>query len=862
MIVAGGTFTSFTPNAATTATARNYLARIKTDGTLDTFDPSASGAISALAAYFDGKIIVGGAFNAFSPNSIGNTNFRNYIARLNADGTVDSNFDPNTNGPVNAVAVESSGAVVFGGTFTALQPNGAIEATARNRLARVDCSGALDTTFKPDANGSGEVLALRADGSLIVGGALSTVRPTGVMLLGGNFANIGGVASRNLALINDDGTVSTAFQPNPNGAVSALLSLPSGSTLVAGSFTTIAGANRNRLARFNSDGSLDTGYSPNFAGTVNTVIVQADNRSLVIAGGSFATVNGAARANLARLLPDGSTDATFAPNVGVVRALVAQADGRILVLADGTGVRHVVSRLNADGTNDATFTAFNGAAAAINAIALQADGRIIVGGAFTGFTVRLNSNGTRDTTFDPQPDGAVTALTLQTDGRVLVAGTFSRMGGLIRAGLARLAATTPATQVFALNPARTSVTWARGGTATELSSVTFARSDDAVTWTTLGTATRVGTSSTWQITVAAQPASSNFYVRARAIVASGGGTSSGLTESVGELNAANLLGAEFLPLGNAPVPPPATTPGIPPTGGAPASFRILADTGALNQAIAAALLATSPGSASLARLSNLSTRARVTADNPLLTGFAITGTGDRTVLVRAVGPGLTGFGVTGALEAPLLRLYDATGNVLVENTGWAGAPALTQAAAISGAFPLATGHADSAVLVSLAPGHYSIQVLDSRSTNGGVALAEIYDVAGGSASRLANASSRSSLTAADGVLISGFVITGTTNGSLLVRGVGPALTQFGVTGALADPIVSLYDGTGRMVANNDNWSATSLVSSASSVGAFALVAGSKDAALTVTLTPGAYTAQVSGATGTTGGALLEIYELK
>ena len=862
MIVAGGTFTSFTPNAATTATARNYLARIKTDGTLDTFDPSASGAISALAAYFDGKIIVGGAFNAFSPNSIGNTNFRNYIARLNADGTVDSNFDPNTNGPVNAVAVESSGAVVFGGTFTALQPNGAIEATARNRLARVDFSGALDTTFNPDANGSVEILALRADGSLIVGGALSTVRPTGVMLLGGNFANIGGVASRNLALINDDGTVSTAFQPNPNGAVSALLSLPSGSTLVAGSFTTIAGANRNRLARFNSDGSLDTGYSPNFAGTVNTVIVQADNRSLVIAGGSFATVNGAARANLARLLPDGSTDATFAPNVGVVRALVAQADGRILVLADGTGVRHVVSRLNADGTNDATFTAFNGAAAAINAIALQADGRIVLGGAFTGFTVRLNSNGTRDTTFDPQPDGAVTALTLQTDGRVLVAGTFNRMGGLIRAGLARLAATTPATQAFALNPARTSVTWARGGTATELSSVTFARSDDAVTWTTLGTATRVGTSSTWQITVAAQPASSNFYVRARAIVASGGGTSSGLTESVGELNAANLLGAEFLPLGNAPVPPPATTPGIPPTGGAPASFRILADTGALNQAIAAALLATSPGSASLARLSNLSTRARVTADNPLLTGFAITGTGDRTVLVRAVGPGLTDFGVTGALEAPLLRLYDATGNVLVENTGWASAPALTQAAAISGAFPLATGHADSAVLVSLAPGNYSLQVLDSRSTNGGVALAEIYDVAGGSASRLANASSRSSLTAADGVLISGFVITGTTNGSLLVRGVGPALTQFGVTGALADPIVSLYDGTGRMVANNDNWTATSLVSSASSVGAFALVAGSKDAALTVTLTPGAYTAQVSGATGTTGGALLEIYELK
>lgn len=868
MIVAGGSFTAFTPNAATTAIARNYLARIKTDGTLDTFDPSASGAVSALAFDTGGKIIVGGAFNAFSPNSIGNTNFRNYIARLNPDGTVDSNFDPNTNGPVNAVAVESNGAIVFGGTFTALQPNGAVEASARNRLARVDFSGALDTTFNPDANGTVEVIALRADGSLIVGGALSTVRPTGVMLLGGNFATIGGVASRNLALINDDGTVSTAFQPNPNGAVSALLSLPSGSTLVAGSFTTIAGANRNRLARFNNDGSLDTGYSPNFAGAVNTLVVQADNRSLVIAGGSFATVNGVARANLARLLPDGSTDAAFAPTVGVVRALVAQADGRILVLADGSGVRNVVTRLNADGTNDTTFTAFNGGAAAINTIALQADGRILVGGAFAGFTVRLNPNGTRDNTFDPQPNGAVTALTLQTDGRVLVGGTFTRMGGLIRAGFARLAATNPATQVFSLNAARTSVTWARGGTATELSSVAFARSDDAVTWTTLGTATRVA-GGTWQLTVLAQPATTNFYIRARAIVASGGGTSSGLTESVGELNAANLLAAEaFTPTSLLPPPtlvPPGVTPPVvvtPPTGGAPASFRVLADMGELNQVIAAAQLATTPGSASLARLSNLSTRARIAADNPLFTGFAISGTGDRTVLVRAVGPGLTGFGVTGALDAPLLRLYDATGNVLVENTGWAGAPALAQAAAISGAFPLATGSADSAVLLSLAPGNYSIQVLDSRGTTGGVALAEIYDVAGGSASRLANVSSRSSLTTTDGFLISGFVLTGTTNGSLLVRGVGPALTQFGVTGALADPIVGLYDSTGRMVANNDNWTATSLVSSASSVGAFALVSGSKDAALTLTLTPGAYTAQVSGATGTTGGALLEIYELK
>jgi uncharacterized delta-60 repeat protein len=893
-IVVGGAFTSFTPNGATSATARNYIARVKADGTLDTFDPAASANVNALALYPDGKIIVGGAFNTFTPNSIGDTNYRNYIARLNADGTVDANFNPNASAAVNTVAVQTSdGAVLFGGNFTAVQSNGAVEPTARNRIARANFDGSLDTAFNPDANGTIDVIAVRPDGSLIVGGALSTVRPNGVMLLGGSFATIGGVASRNLALVNDDGTVSTAFQPNPNGAVSALLSLPGGGTLIGGSFTTIAGATRNRLARFDNAGGLDTGYAPNLNGPVNAIAVQADTRALVLVGGSFTTVNGAARANLARLLPDGSTDAAFAPTVGVVRQLIIQGDGKIVVLADGSGVRSIVSRLNVDGSADGTFTAFNGGSAAINAIAVQADGRILVGGALTGFARRLNPNGSVDTTFDPQPDGAVTALTLQTDGRVLIAGSFTRVGGLLRAGLARLAATSPAAHAFAMNAARTGLTWTRGGTGTELSSVTFARSDDALTWTTLGTATRAAGSTTWTLNVTTpQPASGNFYLRARAIVASGGGTSSGLTEAIGELNAANVLASEAFrpttavpgvpispgPVVVAPVPPGSVvtppivvvppTPVVPRPGGAPvAGFRVLADTASLNLAIAAAQAATTPGSASAARLSNLSTRARIAAGNELLTGFAITGTGERTVLVRAVGPGLNGFGVTGTLAAPLLRLFDAAGNTLVENSGWAGAAALTQAAAASGAFPLAAGSADAALLVTLAPGAYSIQISDANGAAGGVALAEVYDVAGGTASRLANVSSRSSLTATDTALISGFVIAGTTNDNVLVRGVGPALTQFGVTGALADPMVGIYDSTGRNVAANDNWSATAttraaLIISATEVGAFAFTDGSKDAAVLLTLAPGAYTAQVTAATGQPGNALLEIYEVR
>ncbi|MCX6954358.1 MAG: hypothetical protein NTV51_19575, partial [Verrucomicrobia bacterium] len=679
---------------------------------------------------------------------------------------------------------------------------------------------------------------------------------------------IGGTASPYLALINDDGTVSTAFQPKPNAAVTSLLTLPGGSTLVGGEFTTIAGATRNRLARFSNDGTLDTGFAPSFNGPVNALAIQGDTNAGVLVGGSFTSP----RANLVRLLPDGSADATFAPAVGAVSAIAVQADGRIVVLAAGSGVRNIVTRFNANGTPDTTFTSFNGGSAEIRSIAVQADGRILVGGAFTGFIARLNANGTVDTTFNPQPDGAVTAITLQTDGRVLIGGNFTRVGTFLRAGLARLSASSPAAQFLGVNAAGTTVTWNRAGTAPEVSSVTFARSDDAITWTNLGTAARAAGTTTWSATASLPATTNSFYLRARAIVASGGGGSSGLTESVQEINFANKLAVEaVLPTGlPAPVPPGTTPTPVPPgTGGAPVSgFRVLADTASLNQAIATAQLATTPGSASLARLSNLSTRARIAPDNILATGFAISGTGERTVLVRAVGPGLTAFGVANALAAPVLRLFDANGNTLVENNGWAGSAAVAQAAAVSGGFPLAAGSADAAILVTLAPGAYTIQVTDANDTAGGIALAEVYDVAGGSASRLANVSSRSNLTAADGLLISGFVVAGSaTSENLLVRGVGPALTQFGVAGAIADPTVGIFDSAGRVVAANDNWSTnaatkTALVASASSVGAFALTDGSKDAAVVLTLAPGAYTAQVSAASGNPGGALLEIYELK
>jgi hypothetical protein len=268
------------------------------------------------------------------------------------------------------------------------------------------------------------------------------------------------------------------------------------------------------------------------------------------------------------------------------------------------------------------------------------------------------------------------------------------------------------------------------------------------------------------------------------------------------------------------------------------------------------------------RLINLSSRVRVgpASGRTLITGFVIGGGADKRVLLRATGPALTGFGVQGALSNPRLQLYDGTGKLILENDDWSGAETSSTAAQV-GAFSLVAGSKDAAVVTTLKPGAYTMHVIDGGET--GVALAEIYDASINPQSeyqRLINISTRGEAGAGENVLIGGFIVTGNAPKTVLVRGVGPGLAAFGVTGTLADPRLRVYGATG-LVAENDNWStvaadATALTAVGTQTGAFALTSGSKDAAILLTLAPGAYTAQVSAADGTSiGVALVEIYEL-
>jgi hypothetical protein len=141
-------------------------------------------------------------------------------------------------------------------------------------------------------------------------------------------------------------------------------------------------------------------------------------------------------------------------------------------------------------------------------------------------------------------------------------------------------------------------------------------------------------------------------------------------------------------------------------------------------------------------------------------------------------------------------------------------------------------------------------------------LLEVYDASTTSAINVINASTRAFVGTGDSVLIPGFVISGTGALKLLVRAVGPTLTALGVSWALADPTLTLYRGT-TALATNDNWSgatnAVEISATAAAVGAFALPAGSRDAAIVATLPAGSYTAIVSGVGNTAGTALVELY---
>ena len=472
--------------------ACNFIARLNSDQSIDeTFNPGAgaNNTIRAIAVQPDGKILIGGSFTEFNGNAV------NRIGRLNSDGSFDASFNAGTgaNSTVETIAVQPNGKVLVGGSFSSFN-----DAT-HNRIARLNSNGSLDTGFSigTGANGTVYAIAVQTDGRILVGGTFITfngivsrhlvrldfgggndstltsgfdsgtasqvralqIQPDGKILVGGFFTAYSDVTSNGLVRVSNNGSLETAFPTLPatvsERAIVSIVLQPDEKIVVGGAYYDEIFNELGGIERFNADGGLDSTFTPpaSLNAPIVSVAVQLDGK--IVCAGFFTSVASVERSYLIRLNSDGSQDnaATAAIEAnGVVYSIAPQTNGKILIGGDFKFVNGVrknrIARLNSDGSLDSSFNSGTGTDGTVRAIVVQPDGRILVGGLFGSYNgttsfyglVRLNSDGSLDSSFRFAASSflGVYAIAIQPDGKILVAGGFQRpnVGGSV--GVVRL----------------------------------------------------------------------------------------------------------------------------------------------------------------------------------------------------------------------------------------------------------------------------------------------------------------------------------------------------------------------------------------------------------------------------------------
>ena len=460
---------------------------VRGQSALDGFDPNANAAIRVIVVQPDGKILIGGDFTTLAPNG-GPTVTRNHIARLNSDGTLDTAFDPYAASDVYAIAVQADGKVIAGGNFLYIggQP--------RHFLARLDGTTGLADSFDPEPNDVVRAVAVQTDGKILAGGYFSLIggverlniarfdgttglldsfdpgaenvvfsivlQVDGKILVGGRFIDIGGEMRRGIARLDPTTGHADSFDPSVGGPsnfspddVYVIAVQADGKILLGGSFIHVSGLPRDGIARVDPTTGQADSFNPSANEIVYAIAVQADGR--ILAGGNFTSIGGEARYHIARLSPVTGQADSFAPQTssGGVSSIAVQADGKILAGGFFTGLtpnggalvtRNRIARVEADGRLDQTLN-LNAIGSEVYATTVQADGKILIGGNFTSvlgvprnYIARLNRDGTLDAAFDPNADSIVYAIATQADGKILVGGSFTTMGVELRNHLARL----------------------------------------------------------------------------------------------------------------------------------------------------------------------------------------------------------------------------------------------------------------------------------------------------------------------------------------------------------------------------------------------------------------------------------------
>ncbi len=611
--------------------------------------------------------------------------------------------------------------------------------------------------------------------------------------------------------LNTDGTPDATFnaaalQANIPGLVTGILIQPDGRILASsyspGGFTTALtpAASYSWSVRLNSDGTTDASYTPDVV-TSGGVLTQDAIPQFVLSDGRYlASANG----KIVRLSQNGAIDPTFVPT-SPEGACYALDPSRRVVVGGGASDLGIASifRLNPDGTSDANFAATT-VAGKIDCVYAQASGKVVYlfetsDSLPGGFTVRrLNADGSPDSTYPgfstPSIPATIAATTMTPDGSLWI-------------------------------------------DATGQNELPEESSDPIIT------------------------VNGNYHNGIIRIDPNG---------NLDPAYALNVEGMNFdiFIYTYSLISGPAQITGILQAPGG--QWYVWGNFAAFNGEPRVGLVRINPQVGSqYSKLGNISARVFAgSASQTLIVGFVTRGPGDMTMLLRGVGPGLAGFGVTGFLLDPEIVLYDPTGALQLTDNDWgngADATAVATTAAQVGAFPLASGSLDAAALALLSPGTHTFEVYGNGG-GAGIALAEAYDTDTSAPSfsspRAVNFSCRSATSPGTSVLTAGFVIEGGNSKRVLIRAVGPSLASFGVSGVLADPVLTLYNGSLPIGVSDPGWSTDqNLREVIADVGAFSLALGSQDSVMSPMLAPGAYTAEVTSLSGGSGVVLLEVYEV-
>ena len=334
--------------------------------------------VRTFAVQSDGKIVVGGFFTSHDGTTT------NRIVRLNADGSRDNSFAIGSafNEAVYSVAIQADGKIVVGGFFTSY--NG----TPINRIARLNADGTLDTSFVVGSGFGSTVftLAIQPDGKIIAAGVFRSYNGTSL----NRIARLNADGSLDTSWVLGSGV--NSYQ----AAVWSLNILPDGKIILGGKFGSYSGTQHglNRI-RINADGTLDLSFVkgvtfPVTTNIVYSVAIQSDGK--IILGGLFTSYNNTVANRIVRLNADGTHDASFVSGSGfdsTVFSLAIQPDDKILVGGGFTSYNgtttNFIAKLNAAGTLDTSFEIGSGFNSTVDILVIQPDGKILVGGVFTTF---------------------------------------------------------------------------------------------------------------------------------------------------------------------------------------------------------------------------------------------------------------------------------------------------------------------------------------------------------------------------------------------------------------------------------------------------------------------------------------------